>query len=39
MVEGELVIKINRRENQHGLVRNITWKMEASIPIYYSQIL
>ena len=34
IVEVELVMKINRRENEYGLVRNITWKMEATIPIY-----
>ena len=25
IVEGELVMKINRRENKHGLVRNIVY--------------
>ena len=38
IVEGELIMKINRRENKYGLVRNITWKVGATIPIYYSQI-
>ena len=39
IVEGELVTKINRRENEHGLVRNIVYFVNEKIEVLNSKIL
>ena len=38
IVEGELVMKINRRENMHGLVRNIVYFVNGKKGVMNSKI-